>query len=157
MLIVLLLHHWKMLLVSAFVGNTFSLLLSLFVIKLYSHFFSCLGKKTQQKTGLLNLRGSDFDYLPVFFAYAIITEKETYLYLMNHERATKNNKIDNHFQTEHIDITINEYNDTLAGINMVVSDYKYEYDIVISDIISINQYLNMELSFLFRFEIQKGK
>lgn len=71
--------------------------------------------------GLLNLRGSDFEFLPVFFAYAIITENETHLYLMKKERAATN-KIDNHFQTEHIDIMTNEYNDTLAGINLVVSD-----------------------------------
>lgn len=71
-------------------------------------------------TGLLNLRGSDFEYLPLFFAYAIITEKDTFLYLMNQKRA-KNNKIDNHFYTEHIDISINEYNDILSGINLVVS------------------------------------
>lgn len=111
MLIVLLLHRWKMLLVSAFVGICFGF------IVMYSHFFLC----PLAKTGLLNLRGSDFDYLPVFFSYAIMTENTTYLYLMNHERATKSNKIDNHFQTEHIDIATNEYNDTLAGINMVVS------------------------------------
>lgn len=71
--------------------------------------------------GLLNLRGSDFAYLPVFFANAIITDKDCYLYLMNHERATKNNKIVNHFQTELIDIDIKEYNETNTGINLVVS------------------------------------
>lgn len=72
--------------------------------------------------GLLNLRGSDFEYLPVFFAYAIITENEARLYLMKQDRA-KTNKIDNHFQTEHIDIITSEYNDTLAGINLVVSKF----------------------------------
>lgn len=68
------------------------------------------------------MRGSDFDYLPVFFAYAIITENETSLYLMNKKRV--NNKIDNHFQTELVDVAVREYNDTLAAINMVVS-YTY--------------------------------
>lgn len=71
-------------------------------------------------TGLLNLRGSDFAYLPVFFAYGIITEKECHLYLQNHERG-KSNKVNNHFQIELIDVDIKEYNETLTGINMVVS------------------------------------
>lgn len=75
---------------------------------------------SSNQKGLLNLRGSDFDFTPLFFAYVIITENETYLYLMKQERATTN-KIDNHFQTEHIDIITNEYNNTLAGINVVVS------------------------------------
>lgn len=83
---------------------------------------------TKKKTtaGLLNLRGGDFDHLPVFIAYAIITNNETFLYLMHQERA-KNNKIDNHFQTEHVDVKVREYNDTLAGINTVVSYYNYSF------------------------------
>lgn len=72
--------------------------------------------------GLLNLRGSDFDYAPLFFAYVIIVEYDTYLYLLKQERATTN-KIDNHFQTEHIDVIINEYNNTVTGINSVVSNF----------------------------------
>lgn len=77
---------------------------------------------TIKKKGLLNLRGSDFDYAPLFFAYVIIAEHDTYLYLLKQERATTN-KIDNHFQTEHIDIIINEYNNTVTGINTVVSNF----------------------------------
>lgn len=81
----------------------------------YSH-----ARFTQIKTGILNLRGGDFHYLPVFFAYAIITEKDCFLYLKDHERAI-NNKIDNHFLEELIDVAIREYNETLTGINSVVS------------------------------------
>lgn len=76
--------------------------------------------------GLLNLRGSDFEYSPLFFAYVIITEYDTYLYLLKQERATTN-KIDNHFLTEHIDILINEYSNILAGITNVVSTF-YDQD-----------------------------
>lgn len=72
--------------------------------------------------GLLNLRGSDFDYAPLFFAYVIIVEHDTYLYLLKQERATTN-KIDNHFQTERVDVIINEYNNTVTGINSVVSKF----------------------------------
>lgn len=39
--------------------------------------------------------------------------------MMKHER-TEDTKIVNHFQTELADIESYEYNDTLAGINMVV-------------------------------------
>lgn len=77
---------------------------------------------TAMTKGLLNLRGSDFDYAPLFFAYVIIVEHDTYLYLLKQERATTN-KIDNHFQTEHIDVIINEYNNTVTGINSVVSNF----------------------------------
>lgn len=123
--IVFLLHHWKMLLVSAFVAIIlFIYFLSLFLLKLYSYSFVSNKKKTT--AGLLNLRGGDFDHLPVFIAYAIITNNETFLYLMHQERA-KNNKIDNHFQTEHVDVKVREYNDTLAGINTVVSYYNYSF------------------------------
>lgn len=71
------------------------------------------------KKGLLNLRGSDFEYAPLFFAYAIVTDNDTYLYVLKEERAN-NNKIDNHFQTEHTDVIIREYNNILAGISLVV-------------------------------------
>lgn len=70
-------------------------------------------------TGLLNLRGSDFEYTPLFFAYGIVTEETTYLYMLKQERITT--EIDNHFQTDYIDIKIHEYNETMAGINTVVS------------------------------------
>lgn len=88
----------------------------------YSHLFHHLLSNSHARTftGLLNLRGSDFDYLPVFFANGIITEKECHLFLMNHQRG-KSNKVTNHFQIELIDVDVKEYNETLTGINMVVS------------------------------------
>lgn len=78
--------------------------------------FSC----ARTFAGLLNLRGSDFAYLPVFFAYGILSDDECHLFLMNHERG-KSNKVANHFQIELIDVIIQEYNETLTGISEMVS------------------------------------
>lgn len=75
--------------------------------------------------GLLNLRGSDFEYAPLFFAYVIIDEHNMSLFLLKKERA-ETNKVANHFQTEHIDVSIEEYNATLTGINNVVSNFNNE-------------------------------
>lgn len=44
-----------------------------------------------------------------------------YLYLLEQERAVDNDTINNHFQTEHIDVSIDEYNKTLSGLFTVVS------------------------------------
>lgn len=85
-------------------------------------FFALLFSSVRLKKGLLNLRGSDFEYAPLFFAYAIVTDNDTYLYVLKEERAN-NNKIDNHFQTEHTDVIIREYNNILAGISLVVRFY----------------------------------
>lgn len=70
--------------------------------------------------GLLNLRGSDIEYNPVFFAYVIITNDELHIYLLNEQRFT--DKIYNHFYTEDVDVILKEYNNTLAGINNVVNN-----------------------------------
>lgn len=74
--------------------------------------------------GLLNLRGGDLEYSPFFFSYLFITDNEMYLYLLNKSRAEDEVKISNHFQTEHIDIDIEEYNDTLTGLFNIVSSSK---------------------------------
>lgn len=68
--------------------------------------------------GLFNLRGSDIEANPVFFAYAILTLKELHLYVLNRNRI--NYDIENHFYVERIEVMVNEYNTTLAGINNVV-------------------------------------
>lgn len=72
--------------------------------------------------GLLNLRGSDIEYNPVFFAYVIITNDELHIYLLNEQRFT--DKIYNHFYTEDVDVILKEYNNTLAGINNVVNNWR---------------------------------
>lgn len=66
----------------------------------------------------MNLRGSDIENNPVFFAYVILTQTELQLYVLKEDRITL--KIENHFSQENIDVTVKEYNNTLAGINNVV-------------------------------------
>lgn len=62
------------------------------------------------------MRGSDLEYSPLFYAYVTIGENNTSLYLLREDRATTD-KIDNHFQTEKVDINfIVEYNTTKSGI-----------------------------------------
>lgn len=73
--------------------------------------------------GLLNLRGSDIENNPVFFAYVILTQTELQLYVLKEDRIT--NRIENHFSQENIDVVVKEYNSTLAGINNVVGSIIY--------------------------------
>lgn len=69
--------------------------------------------------GLFNLRGRDIESTPVFYSYAIITQNELYLYLLNaDERYT--DAIDNFFFMEKILVIVKEYNGTRAGINEMV-------------------------------------
>lgn len=68
--------------------------------------------------GLLNLRGTDIENSPVFFAYVILTQTDLQLYIMKEDRVTS--RIENHFSQESIDVVVKEYNGTLAGINNVV-------------------------------------
>lgn len=68
------------------------------------------------------MRGSDLEYAPLFFSYVIIGKNDTYLYLLKLERATVDNKIYNHFQTEQVDIWSYEYNTTLSGIQSFVRE-----------------------------------
>lgn len=74
---------------------------------------------------MLNLRGTDIECVPVFFSYVILTQSEIYLYILKEERVTF--KIQNHFSQENIDVIVNEYDKTLAGINNVVKE-KYLLD-----------------------------
>lgn len=73
---------------------------------------------------LLNLRGTDIESNPVFFAYIIITQKELDLYLLKSDRY--DNRIYNHFYKEGITVNVKEYNNTLNGIINVVSARKLE-------------------------------
>lgn len=104
------------------------------------------------------MRGSDFEYAPLFFAYVIIDEHNMSLFLLKKERA-ETNKVDNHFQTEHIDVSIEEYNATLTGINNVVSYFNNEDEKMksererIFEKVSVNDYEFFSFSYKFRFRL----
>lgn len=69
------------------------------------------------------MRGSDLEYSPLFYAYVTIGENNTSLYLLKEDRAATD-KIDNHFQTEKVDIIYSEYNTTKPGILSFVREKK---------------------------------
>lgn len=84
------------------------------------------------------MRGSDFEYAPLFFAYLIIFREKvdkanqpilSRLHLLGDKRF--NNKIDNHFLQESFDVTVRNYTDILADLSTIVS--------------SINSILNAKL------------
>lgn len=64
------------------------------------------------------MRGDDIEVSPVFFAYVVITQNELYLYLLDEQRIT--DKIYNHFFMEGLDVILQKYNNTLAGIDSMV-------------------------------------
>lgn len=74
--------------------------------------------------GLLNLRGSDLKYSPLFFAYLIImvNERKIFFHLSKSDRF--NAKIYNHFYMEGIDVEPMPY-DVLINIREVVIDYLF--------------------------------
>lgn len=68
---------------------------------------------------LLNLRGSDIRYNPVFFAYVIVSPSQIMLFT-NPERI--NETIRDHFKAEGITVNVRDYGDILAGIEEYVED-----------------------------------
>uniref|UniRef100_A0A182N8Z9 Aminopeptidase P N-terminal domain-containing protein n=1 Tax=Anopheles dirus TaxID=7168 RepID=A0A182N8Z9_9DIPT len=66
---------------------------------------------------LLNLRGSDISYNPVFFAYMIVSHGNIHLFT-NPDRI--NETIRAHFRTEGIVVDVRDYRDILAGIEEYV-------------------------------------
>uniref|UniRef100_A0A182P193 Aminopeptidase P N-terminal domain-containing protein n=1 Tax=Anopheles epiroticus TaxID=199890 RepID=A0A182P193_9DIPT len=66
---------------------------------------------------LLNLRGSDIRYNPVFFAYLIVSHGNLHLFT-NPDRI--NDTIRGHFETEGITVDVRDYRDILAGVEEYV-------------------------------------
>lgn len=69
-------------------------------------------------TGLLNLRGSDITFNPVFFSYVIVTHTDVYLFV-------DNNKLDvsvpNHFESENVCVIIQPYDKLHTFFNDIVN------------------------------------
>ena len=53
--------------------------------------------------GLLNLRGSDIDYNPVFFAYCVVTHENVFLFI-DEKKLTE--AVYKHFTQEGISVTV---------------------------------------------------
>lgn len=68
--------------------------------------------------GILNLRGSDIEYNPVFFAYVLITEQTVQLYLLDASRIDA--KLTAHFDSENCAVSVHEYSDIADGITALL-------------------------------------
>ncbi|CAD7091432.1 unnamed protein product [Hermetia illucens] len=68
---------------------------------------------------LLNLRGSDISYNPVFFSYLIITPTNLHLYL---RKGQVSKKVKKHFHEEGLNITLHNYEDIIAGIKSLIQN-----------------------------------
>lgn len=56
--------------------------------------------------GLLNLRGSDIDYNPVFFAYVIVSTSSVYLFI---DESKLSDAVTEHFRSEKLQVTVKPY------------------------------------------------
>lgn len=73
-------------------------------------------------SGIVNLRGSDVEYNPVFFSYLILTHKKLLLFvdeykLLNDSLVQLN--------IEKVDFSLRKYEDILLGIDEMVSEQNY--------------------------------
>lgn len=68
--------------------------------------------------GLLNLRGSDIPYNPVFYAYMVITTSQVNLFVDPH-KITPN--VTSHFKSEGLEVTVHPYEKILAFLEEFVS------------------------------------
>lgn len=68
---------------------------------------------------LLNLRGTDIRYNPVFFAYVIVSKSQILLFT-NPDRI--NETIQEHFREEGISVVVRDYGDILDGIETLAED-----------------------------------
>lgn len=67
-----------------------------------------------QTIGLLNLRGSDIQNNPVFFAYVLVTHEAVHLYVLQPSRITES--IRSHFATEGVQVSVYDYDQITDGI-----------------------------------------
>lgn len=69
-------------------------------------------------TGLLNLRGSDITYNPVFYSYVIVTHTDVHLFVNNKKL---DSSIPEHFKSENLSVIIQPYDSLPTFFNDIVS------------------------------------
>lgn len=74
------------------------------------------------RVGLLNLRGSDIPYNPVFYAYVIITTSQINLFV-DSQKVTP--AVLGHFRSEGIDVTLHPYEKVFTFLEELVSTIYY--------------------------------
>uniref|UniRef100_A0A8D8VMY0 Xaa-Pro aminopeptidase 1 n=1 Tax=Cacopsylla melanoneura TaxID=428564 RepID=A0A8D8VMY0_9HEMI len=70
---------------------------------------------------LLNLRGSDIEFNPVFFSYVIVTDSSIQLFI---EESRVSDTIRNHFNQENCPITIQSYDNVHSFLTELVANLK---------------------------------
>lgn len=85
--------------VSLHLAHSFLFEEHLFVDKITQKLFS-------SSVGLFNLRGSDIEYNPVFYSYALVTLDELYLFV---ERSSLPNGYEEHFRKNGVTVKIDDY------------------------------------------------
>lgn len=68
--------------------------------------------------GLFNLRGSDIEYNPVFFSYAIVTLNDLILFI---DEAKLGPEILKHFQHNNVEVTVKAYGNIKEALSTLVS------------------------------------
>lgn len=69
-------------------------------------------------TGLLNLRGSDIKYNPVFYSYVIVTHTDVYLFI---DEKKLDKFVPEHFKNENLSVIIKPYDILYEFFNDIVS------------------------------------
>jgi Xaa-Pro aminopeptidase len=72
--------------------------------------------------GLLNLRGSDIKYNPVFFSYVVVSMNEVHLFV---DEVKVTPAVYNHFNEEDLQVTIHPYEKLQSFLTDQVEQNKY--------------------------------
>jgi Xaa-Pro aminopeptidase len=68
-------------------------------------------------TGLLNLRGSDIPYNPVFFAYASVSPSEVCLFV---DKEKLSPEVEQHFKDEGLEVNVRPYEEVRDHVSEVL-------------------------------------
>lgn len=69
-------------------------------------------------SGLLNLRGSDITYNPVFYSYVIVTHTDVHLFI---DDKKLDSTVSEHFKSENLSVIIQPYDKLHTFFNDIVS------------------------------------
>lgn len=78
-------------------------------------------------TGLLNLRGSDITYNPVFFSYVIVTHTDVYLFVNDKKLDIS---VRDHFMNENLCVIIQPYMKLHTFFHDIVSIVFSEFELI---------------------------
>lgn len=70
------------------------------------------------RTGLFNLRGSDIEYNPVFYSYALITLDELYLFV---EKCKLPDGYEEHFNKNGVTVKVNDYENIQSVLKELIN------------------------------------